>query len=142
VPDPPAEEFHAVAGEYFRLQLACPFLEDEACSIHPDRPFACREYLVTSDPAHCASFSRQGIRKVFVPMDMPSALQKACVEAGADRPVLPLVWSLDWSAAHPEVAARRFNGVQLFTNLVQEVDAVCRVLADFTPDTAADAPEV
>ncbi len=39
-----------VGLEYFRRHVACPFLEDESCSIHPDRPIACREYLVTSPP--------------------------------------------------------------------------------------------
>jgi Fe-S-cluster containining protein len=38
---------------YFRQGIACPFLEDESCSIHSDRPLACREYLVTSPAANC-----------------------------------------------------------------------------------------
>ena len=41
--------------DYFRLGIACPFLEDESCSIYHDRPIACREYLVTSPPACCAA---------------------------------------------------------------------------------------
>jgi Fe-S-cluster containining protein len=28
---------------YFALGLPCPFLEDESCSIHPERPLVCRE---------------------------------------------------------------------------------------------------
>ena len=44
----------AVGLDYFSAGVACPFLEDEACSIHPDRPLSCREYLVTSPPALCA----------------------------------------------------------------------------------------
>lgn len=36
---------------YFRLGLACPFPENENCTIHPECPLACREYLVTSRPA-------------------------------------------------------------------------------------------
>ena len=49
------EERHRQVGlDYFRQHIACPFLEDESCSIHPDRPIACREYLVTSPPEHCA----------------------------------------------------------------------------------------
>jgi Fe-S-cluster containining protein len=39
------------AQRYFRLGLVCPFLEDDACSIYEDRPFVCREYLVTSPAA-------------------------------------------------------------------------------------------
>src|SRR4029453_4291200 len=29
----------------FALGVPCPFLEDESCSIHPERPLVCREYL-------------------------------------------------------------------------------------------------
>jgi Fe-S-cluster containining protein len=44
----------ALGLEYFALGIACPFLEAEACSIHEQRPLTCREYLVTSNSAHCA----------------------------------------------------------------------------------------
>ena len=44
----------AVAARYFEADVACPLLDDGVCSIRPDRPLACREYLVTSDPKHCA----------------------------------------------------------------------------------------
>ena len=29
---------------YFEQGIACPFLEDESCSIHRERPLVCREY--------------------------------------------------------------------------------------------------
>ena len=47
---------------YFRLGIPCPFLEDECCSIHPQRPLACREYLVTSPAAYCAQPSGEQVR--------------------------------------------------------------------------------
>jgi Fe-S-cluster containining protein len=54
---------------YFHLGIACPFLEDESCSIHPQRPMTCREYLVTSDPAHCGALAGNLIDRVqFTPM--------------------------------------------------------------------------
>src|SRR5215204_6709152 len=33
----------SIAMSYFRLGIPCPFLENEACSIHKDRPIKCRE---------------------------------------------------------------------------------------------------
>jgi Fe-S-cluster containining protein len=48
------EEKRRVGLAYFNERIACPFLEDESCSIHPERPSACREYLVTSPAANCA----------------------------------------------------------------------------------------
>ncbi len=45
---------HRLATRYFGLGVACPLLHDGVCSIRDDRPLVCREYLVTSDPRHCA----------------------------------------------------------------------------------------
>lgn len=43
-----------------------PFLEDDACSIHPHRPSVCREYLVTSPAEHCAELGRKLVKRVPV----------------------------------------------------------------------------
>src|SRR5439155_26393738 len=50
----PDADLHALGLEYFALGIACPFLEDESCSIYEERPIACREYLVTSPAERCA----------------------------------------------------------------------------------------
>jgi Fe-S-cluster containining protein len=52
---------------YFALGMPCPFLEEESCSIHPDRPLVCREYLVTSPAALCAGPEQKGVTPVPVP---------------------------------------------------------------------------
>ncbi len=52
---------------YFALGVPCPFLEDESCSIHADRPLVCREYLVTSPPERCAGPGQEGVTPVPVP---------------------------------------------------------------------------
>ena len=55
--DTTPERRFVLALDYFRVGVACPFLEDENCSIHPVRPLSCREYLVTSPPAACQACS-------------------------------------------------------------------------------------
>ena len=57
---------------YFFLGIACPFLEEDSCSIHPRRPLACREYLVSSPPACCAAPTAGSIVPI-VPKVKPSA---------------------------------------------------------------------
>ena len=52
---------------YFALGVPCPFLEDESCSIHADRPLVCREYLVTSPAELCAGPTQDGVTPVPVP---------------------------------------------------------------------------
>lgn len=39
--------------QYLDLRIPCPFLMDRSCSIHSQRPLACRQYLVTSSPSLC-----------------------------------------------------------------------------------------
>ncbi|HMQ04791.1 MAG TPA: YkgJ family cysteine cluster protein [Pyrinomonadaceae bacterium] len=48
-------EFVAVLQDYIKERVACPFLENESCSIYEDRPLVCREYLVTSPAENCAN---------------------------------------------------------------------------------------
>jgi hypothetical protein len=76
--------------------VACPFLEDEACSIHADRPLSCREYLVTSPPELCAALS-PGIEKATLEARPSLALLDADLRDGW----LPLVLSLVQDAQAP-----------------------------------------
>jgi Fe-S-cluster containining protein len=62
-----ARSDRALSVSYFALGIACPFLEEESCSIHPDRPLVCREYLVTSPAALCAGPQQEGVTPVPVP---------------------------------------------------------------------------
>lgn len=81
----------AVGMDYFRAGVACPFLEEEACSIHPDRPLACREYLVTSPPERCAEAS-QGIETLKLEAAPSVALLHADLRDGWTPLVLALVF--------------------------------------------------
>ena len=69
---------------YFALGIACPFLVDESCGIHPARPLACREYVVTSDPAHCATRSDGQIVRISATRDVLGAF--AAVSAALGEP--------------------------------------------------------
>jgi Fe-S-cluster containining protein len=62
-----ARSDRALSVAYFALGLPCPFLEDESCSIHLDRPLVCREYLVTSPAELCAGPKQDGVTPVPVP---------------------------------------------------------------------------
>lgn len=94
--------------EYFAQNVECPFLEAGSCSIHPDRPLACREYLVTSPAEHCANPAPETVRTV----PMPARVSNGFIQISAPGETvasgfvaLPL--ALEWAAAHPEPPARR-----------------------------------
>jgi Fe-S-cluster containining protein len=103
---------------YFHLGIACPFLEDESCSIHPDRPVSCREYLVTSPAINCADPKPGGIDQVELPASVWVALARADAPDPAARliPWVPLVLAPRWASEHPDPSVPRpvedvFRGV-------------------------------
>lgn len=62
-----------LAVDYLAAKVACPFLVEESCGIHPIRPLICREYLVTSPPEFCAEPMEHQV--VGIPMPLkPSAV--------------------------------------------------------------------
>jgi Fe-S-cluster containining protein len=93
----------AVGLAYFRQGIACPFLEDEACSIYADRPIACREYLVTSPAANCARPSAQTVGMVKLPAKTWLAVARTGA-APADRTTrwVPLILAPEWADNHPD----------------------------------------
>ena len=63
----PREERESLGLAYFALGIPCPFLEEESCSIHADRPLVCREFLVTSPPEFCADPAGRRVEGVELP---------------------------------------------------------------------------
>ena len=101
--------------EYFSAQVACPFLEAESCSIYPDRPIACREYLVTSPAEHCAQPTAAEVRCVKLPAQVSRGVRR--LDGGK---WVPLVLALEWSENQPEENEER-TGVHLLKSLLQEI---------------------
>ena len=99
----PTERRLELGVDYFRQGVACPFLEDEACSIHHDRPLSCREYLVTSSPEHCRSLESGFIEKAPLEGDPSLALLHADLRGGW----MPLVLSLVFDGQAPPSARDR-----------------------------------
>ncbi len=100
---PDRDERRRVGLEYFFRGVACPFLVDESCSIHPDRPLACREYLVTSPAERCARPAPGTIDQVPLPARLSQALMR--FDAGPDATAprwMPLVLALDATRPAPD----------------------------------------
>jgi len=88
---------------YFALGLPCPFLEDESCSIHTERPLVCREYLVTSPATLCAGPAQEGVTPVPVPKLSLAARGLQDEKDGW----FPLALLMDWARRRPRPAKRR-----------------------------------
>ncbi len=103
-PEQFSDEANASVGiDYFRLKIPCPFLEQESCSIHLDRPIACREYLVTSPSEECARPTPESVRQVPVLVQLSRATIRLSPQ-GTSRfiPYVPLVLAIDWANAHED----------------------------------------
>jgi Fe-S-cluster containining protein len=107
--------------DYFLQGIACPFLEDEACTIYRDRPATCREFLVTSPAEKCAEPTNEEVRIVKRPFHVMSALARFDTGPEAERiRWVPLVLALEWAGEHPDISAPR-PGPDLMCELFQHV---------------------
>lgn len=105
--------------DYFALGIPCPFLEDESCSIYPERPMMCREYTVTSPVASCANPDLTGVEKLTPPAHVGAALGRTAGELlNAEPRVLPLTLSLEWSTAHASQAEQPIDGERAYESWI------------------------
>ena len=118
------EEREKVILEYFYEGVACPFLEDESCSIHEARPLVCREYLVTSPPENCANPSAEKIRMVEIPVKPSQTVRRITNSNKLSQAVnfVPLVLALEWAKRNaddfPEKTGEQWMA-DFFTNLTK-----------------------
>lgn len=118
-PDTDKAAYREYSLAYFRQGIACPFLHEESCSIHPERPLVCREYQVTSPPASCAKLGSGGVRQVPVPVSVWSVFSRS-VSSNGTLEWMPLIEALRFAAAHPEIDRSR-TGPQRVEALLREL---------------------
>lgn len=98
------DEYVKAVDDYFREGIACPFLENESCSIHPYRPIACREYMVTSPAENCSIPDGAGVNTVehFLLVSNPVIkMSETKLENGL--PYVPLIRALEWAENNAEI---------------------------------------
>jgi Fe-S-cluster containining protein len=126
-----AREFQQLGSEaarvefglkYFHADIPCPFLEDESCSIHQQRPAACREYLVTTPAENCKTPGPENIRMVGLPRKPSLVLYRFEDCVGGDTPrYLLLSTALDWVARHMDTPQATLPGPKLMENFLRKV---------------------
>jgi Fe-S-cluster containining protein len=85
-----------VGLRYLGLNLRCPFLDSAgACGIYENRPIACREYLVTSDPEFCRYPDGKTIKPILIPAGpIWAKLSRLEQEKGEKLNWIPLIFCL------------------------------------------------
>ena len=124
------EEIRKIAVEYFEENVSCPFLEDQACSIHPVRPLSCREYLVTSPAEICSAPTPETVRAVESPHKMSRTLLKIWRNNYAPQTAfVPLVRALEWAKIHPEKSQKKMGNVWM-NEVIQDIGSKKSSAAD------------
>jgi Fe-S-cluster containining protein len=112
-------DYKAMATAYFALAISCPFLEQEACTIYEDRPLACREFMVTTPPRHCAELTSDHVRRVRLPLRVFNAVARwqAPPQGLVMEHWVPLILAPDWPQAQgPEPLPK--PGMELLRELL------------------------
>lgn len=92
-----------LVDQYFVENINCPFLVDDACSVHRSRPLACREYLVTSPAEYCDHPDPVNIEMVEM-LFQPSKIVSKISSTGlfADEGIITLIKAIEFAAAKKE----------------------------------------
>jgi Fe-S-cluster containining protein len=118
----PAATLQELSRRYFQLQIACPFLENESCGIHPERPLVCREHHVTTPAANCALLHQVNIDRLEPAVRVGEALARAADRVGGHGAyMVPLVLSLEFAQAHGAALKTQHDGKRLFEALMAEL---------------------
>ena len=115
------DEARKIARRYFDLRLACPFLaEDGACGIYDQRPFVCRQYLVTSPAELCTNPFGNPVEILPMPIAAASAFRTVSAEMiGREQYTVPLTLALDYVERHRSELERVFDSREVTTRCVK-----------------------
>jgi Fe-S-cluster containining protein len=115
-------EYGDIAQKYFDQHIACPFLEEESCSIYADRPITCREYLVTSPAENCAHPTAENTNRLKLPLKVFNAVARWQVPPTThfEERWLPLILALEFAATNPDDPPPK-PGVELVRELLDQL---------------------
>ena len=102
------EEVQKHALEYFYQNIPCPFLEAESCSIHLQRPLACREYLVTSPAENCQNPTIENIKHVELKFQVSKIVRQLWKTKNITvSDSVPMIYALEWVKKHPNKFSKK-----------------------------------
>lgn len=105
-----------ITKQYFHLDIPCPFLVNESCSIHENRPTVCRDYNVTSPKEMCKDPYAHDIKKLPTPLALTATLSKTtAVVSGKKMKMVPLSLLPYWSQNQEQEEKKRYRSVDVFT---------------------------
>jgi Fe-S-cluster containining protein len=123
--DAAVDTVNETALQFFELGVPCPFLEDESCSIHPQRPSVCREYLVTSPASDCVQLRTNKSRRIPTAMRVSEALSQLTAKL-LERDtieIVPLHMALHWAEENADDDKRTWPAPTLMQKFFEAAQA-------------------
>jgi hypothetical protein len=99
---------------YGHLQLSCPLLDENLCSMYAERPTACREHIVTASSSLCQLESSDNPNVVQMPVSINEALGQLAAELeGTEVEAVMLPLSVPWAEDNLARSKRRWPTVMM-----------------------------
>lgn len=115
----------AMAKWYAAMDMPCPLLMNECCDFYSARPTACREHLVTSNPACCIGNNPDTGSRVAMPFSVTNALAMLAAEVeGLPFQAIIMTTALQWCEDNAARAQRTWPGrelIQRFADILQKL---------------------
>ncbi len=132
-PPPPADGLspEALSRWQASLEMPCPLLRDHLCIAYDQRPLACREHMVTSDPAGCGDPKSPADERVPLPSVLEALARLAAELEGGEFQAVVLPLALRHAETHAERAAKLYPTTHLAQRFlaILEQDASRRQVA-------------
>lgn len=113
------------AQRYLDLQLACPFLENDVCSIYEARPFTCREYFVTTPKEWCSdplNYPVKTVPAIVQAIEANRITVQGILEHTAFN--IPLTLALVYAGTYREELERLYDGDEVVSRSIGDVYGV------------------
>lgn len=113
-----------ISNWYSSLKLACPFLNQDICTIYQKRPLVCREHFIIGSAEGCEE-DDYSAEVVEMPIQVPNALGQLASEledTNVEAVILPL--TLVWCKENKERAARTWPYSMMVERFVEIIKAM------------------
>ncbi len=137
-------EVRAQGLAWFKQAQACPFLENEVCTVYASRPFPCRNHMVISPASLCSDPGAGGVKAMNTRFSISTVLALVTAEFMQAEPLkLPLAGLEDWTRLNPDYSWRRFPSQELANRFLALLEDFClrSMPVKKTPSAEAAAAE-
>ena len=120
---PDDKSLQNLADWYKELEINCPFLKDNSCSIYDDRPLVCRELSTISDASTCRKDTEQTPEPLELPVSIAEVLIRTCDKVDKDAGsiiLLPLL--IPWCESNSQLAQKTWNAKELAVLFIDSID--------------------